>query len=72
MIVLPDEGVDLRALERSLVVQALRRTRGNQTRAGQLLGLTRDQMRYRIESRKILPSEYRRSTNIVDAEEDRP
>jgi DNA-binding protein Fis len=31
------------------VIQALRRSGGNQTRAGSLLGLNRDQVRYRIE-----------------------
>ena len=45
----PANGVDLEKLERSLVVQALRRSGGNQTRAGALLGLNRDQIRYRIE-----------------------
>jgi two-component system response regulator AtoC len=46
---LPPTGVDLEKLERSLLVQALRRSHGNQTRAGALLGLNRDQIRYRIE-----------------------
>ncbi len=46
---LPANGVDLEQLERSLVVQALKRSAGNQTRAGTLLGLNRDQIRYRIE-----------------------
>jgi transcriptional regulator with GAF, ATPase, and Fis domain len=46
---LPAEGVDLEDLERSLVVQALERSGGNQTRAAALLGLNRDQIRYRIE-----------------------
>ncbi|PRP91159.1 Nitrogen fixation protein VnfA [Enhygromyxa salina] len=46
---LPPEGVDLRTLERSLVAQALGRTGGNITHAGRLLGLSRDQVRYRIE-----------------------
>jgi DNA-binding NtrC family response regulator len=46
---LPATGVDLEQLERSLLVQALRRSHGNQTRAGTLLGLNRDQIRYRIE-----------------------
>src|SRR5918993_5725 len=46
---LPAEGVDLEELERSLVVQALQRAGGNQTRASTLLGLNRDQIRYRIE-----------------------
>ena len=46
---LPHEGVNLDTLERELVVQALRRTGGNQTKAAALLGLNRDQIRYRIE-----------------------
>jgi DNA-binding NtrC family response regulator len=46
---LPEEGVNLETLERELVVQALKRTGGNQTRAATLLGLNRDQIRYRIE-----------------------
>ncbi len=46
---LPAGGVDLEDLERSLVVQALERSGGNQTRAAALLGMNRDQIRYRIE-----------------------
>jgi DNA-binding NtrC family response regulator len=46
---LPAGGVALEDLERSLVVQALRRSGGNQTKAAALLGLNRDQIRYRIE-----------------------
>jgi two-component system response regulator AtoC len=46
---LPAKGVELDALERSLVIQALKRAGGNQTRAASLLGLNRDQIRYRIE-----------------------
>jgi DNA-binding NtrC family response regulator len=46
---LPADGVDLETLERDLVRQALRRTGGNQTKAAALLGLNRDQIRYRIE-----------------------
>ena len=46
---LPAGGIELEALERSLVAQALRRAGGNQTRAAALLGLNRDQIRYRIE-----------------------
>jgi DNA-binding NtrC family response regulator len=46
---LPAHGVNLEQLERSLVVQALERSGGNQTRAATLLGLNRDQIRYRIE-----------------------
>ena len=46
---LPPEGVNLEEVERQLVVQALERAGGNQTHAGQLLGINRDQVRYRIE-----------------------
>jgi len=46
---LPPEGVDLETVERQLLVQALQRAGGNQTHAGHLLGINRDQVRYRIE-----------------------
>ena len=46
---LPQEGISLDEVERQLVVQALERSGGNQTQAGQLLGINRDQVRYRIE-----------------------
>ena len=55
---LPATGVDLEQLERSLVIQALRRSGGNQTRAGSLLGLNRDQIRYRIEKFDLAPGKY--------------
>jgi len=46
---LPPEGVNLETVERQLLVQALERAGGNQTQAGHLLGINRDQVRYRIE-----------------------
>ncbi len=46
---LPPEGVNLEDLERQLVIQALERAGGNQTQAAQLLGINRDQVRYRLE-----------------------
>jgi two-component system, NtrC family, response regulator AtoC len=46
---LPPDGINLEDVERQLLVQALERTHGNQTRAGVLLGINRDQVRYRIE-----------------------
>ena len=46
---LPPEGIDFEKLERELVAQALRRSGGNQTRAAALLGMNRDQIRYRVE-----------------------
>jgi DNA-binding NtrC family response regulator len=45
---LPPEGVALEDVELSLVQQALRRSDGNQTRAAELLGISRDQLRYRL------------------------
>ena len=55
IFVLPAKGVDMEGLERSLLVQALKRTGGNQTKAGTLLGLNRDQVRYRIEKFELAP-----------------
>ena len=46
---LPAEGLNLDDVERQLLIQALERAGGNQTQAGQLLGINRDQVRYRIE-----------------------
>jgi transcriptional regulator with PAS, ATPase and Fis domain len=46
---LPAEGVNLEDVERQLLQQALERAGGNQTHAAQLLGINRDQVRYRIE-----------------------
>jgi two-component system response regulator AtoC len=46
---LPAEGLDFEELERDLVIQALERAGGNQTRAAALLGMNRDQIRYRID-----------------------
>jgi two-component system response regulator AtoC len=46
---LPPGGLNLEAIERSLVVQALAQARFNKTRAAKLLGLTRAQLYSRIE-----------------------
>ena len=46
---LPQEGVNLDEVERQLLMQALERASGNQTQAAHLLGINRDQVRYRIE-----------------------
>ena len=54
---LPPQGVDLEDVEKQLLLQALSRADGNQTHAGQLLGLNRDQVRYRIEKFGLQKSE---------------
>ncbi|HKQ03968.1 MAG TPA: sigma-54 dependent transcriptional regulator [Blastocatellia bacterium] len=45
---LPPEGIVLDDLEMSLVQQALELSHGNQTRAAELLSISRDQLRYRL------------------------
>ncbi len=47
--VLPEDGVDLEAVERSLIQQAMGRTNGNQSAAARLLGISRYALRYRLE-----------------------
>ena len=47
--VLPEDGLDLAAVEQGLLEQALSRTDGNQSAAARLLGLTRYALRYRME-----------------------
>ena len=47
-IMLPSEGLVLDDVEMSLVRQALERSGGNQTHAAELLGISRDQLRYRL------------------------
>ncbi|MEM7235271.1 MAG: sigma-54 dependent transcriptional regulator, partial [Planctomycetota bacterium] len=59
-IELSQRGLVLEDVERDLVRQALTLAKGNQTRAGRLLGLNRDQIRYRVEKfslQELLPHE---------------
>jgi DNA-binding NtrC family response regulator len=46
--VLPNEGISLDEAELAFVRQAIQRSGGNQTRAAELLGISRDQLRYRL------------------------
>jgi two-component system, NtrC family, response regulator AtoC len=54
---LPKEGIDLEQVELSLVRQAMERSEGNQTRAAELLGVSRDQLRYRLKKIEELQPE---------------
>jgi DNA-binding NtrC family response regulator len=45
---LPPDGVSLDEVENSLVRQAVERSGGNQTRAAEMLRISRDQLRYRL------------------------
>ncbi len=50
---LPDTGINLEALEISMIRQALHKTYGNRSQAARLLGLTRDTLLYRIKKYAI-------------------
>lgn len=54
LLSLPAGGIDLVALDRDLVIQALERTGGNKTKAAALLGLTRDKIHYRMQKYGLL------------------
>jgi transcriptional regulator with GAF, ATPase, and Fis domain len=54
---LPAGGVNLDAIERSLVIKALAQARHNKTRAAKLLGLTRAQLYSRIEKHGLAETE---------------
>ncbi len=45
---LPSDGISLVEAELSFVQQAIERSGGNQTKAAELLGISRDQLRYRL------------------------
>ena len=45
-----------------LIRQALEQSRGNKTRAAELLGLTRDTLRYRIEKYQLAPADQEAET----------
>ena len=56
-VTLPAAGIDLEELEKDLLQQAIDRTQGNKTRAAELLGLTRDTLRYRVEKHGLATPE---------------
>ncbi len=56
-ILLPEEGLDLAAVEQDLVQQALDRTGNNQSKAARLLGIGRFALRYRMEKLGLLPAQ---------------
>ena len=54
---LPAGGIQLEEMEKDLIRQALEQARGNKTRAAELLGLTRDTLRYRVEKYSLSTTE---------------
>lgn len=53
---LPPDGISLDEVEMSFVRQAIERSEGNQTRAAELLGISRDQLRYRLKKLESIGS----------------
>ncbi|MDF2522693.1 MAG: two-component system response regulator [Clostridiales bacterium] len=51
--ILPEEGVSLEEVEESFVRQALERSKGNQTQAAKLLGISRHALIYRMDKFKL-------------------
>ncbi len=45
---IPPEGIALGKVEKNLIAEALKITRGNQNKAAKLLGITRNTLRYRV------------------------
>ncbi len=52
--ILPQEGLPIDEVEKSLITQAIQSTSGNQTKAAKLLGLSRDALRYRMQKFGLL------------------
>ena len=53
VINLPDQGISLDEVEKELILKALAKTGGNQTKAAQLLGITRSALLYRSQKHGI-------------------
>ena len=51
---LPPESMELEAVERRLIQDAMQKSRGNQSLAARLLGVTRDTLRYRLKRHLIV------------------
>src|SRR5215471_6813634 len=52
-IALPEHGVNLEAMEREIILQALKKCNGNQTRTARYLGMSRRTLAYRLEKHGI-------------------
>jgi DNA-binding NtrC family response regulator len=52
-VVLPESGIYLDEVERSLIAQALKRSSGNRSAAARLLGISRYALRYRMKKAGI-------------------
>ncbi len=53
---LPDEGISLEEIEKEIIVQALEKQQGNQTRAARYLNISRKTLIYRMEKFGLMPA----------------
>ena len=51
--IIPEEGISLDEMEKQIVEQALQKTNDNQTKASELLGISRDTLRYKKKKHKL-------------------
>ena len=59
-IELPEDGIDLDSVERAVIEETLRRTRGNVSRAAEMLGLSRVALRNKLVRHRIDPHRFSR------------
>ncbi len=56
---IPPDGILLDQVERDLIIKALKQTKGNQTEAAKILGISRRTLQYRVHKKyKISPSDF--------------
>ena len=57
-IEIPDTGIDLSGLEKSLIIKALEKSRGNKTKASKLLGISRYSFSYKMDKHQLTTTGY--------------
>ena len=53
-----DKNLSLPEMEKNLLINALKKTMGNKTKAAKLLNITRDTLRYKIKKNRIKPEDF--------------
>jgi transcriptional regulator with PAS, ATPase and Fis domain len=53
-----DRNFSLPEMEKNLLINALKKTMGNKTKAAKLLNVTRDTLRYKIKKNRIKPEDF--------------
>lgn len=63
---LPEDGVSLENVEKQLILKALQKTGGNQTRTAKLLGISRSALIYRMQKHHIIKVEEKVKYDLED------